>query len=69
MTARVRQAHKPQSMFCSPAPCTRKLRTQHWPPRNHLAERFWGSKEDLVKTTNFINTIELGVCMRTILER
>jgi len=33
-----------------------------------MAEKNWGSKEDLLQTTSFISTIELDVFERTILE-
>ena len=44
--------------------------TQHWPKestdialaqRSNVVEKLWGSKEDLVQTTNFINAIKLDV--------
>ena len=43
------------NMFCSSA------RTQHWPQGSTLAEKLWGSKEDLLQTTQFINAIKLNV--------
>ena len=33
--------------------------TQHLPQESRLAEEFWSSKEDLVQTTTFINTVKL----------
>ena len=53
----VRQAHKAQSMLCSPAPCTRKHGHSTGPKEPGFAEMLSGSKEDLLQTTSFIHTI------------
>lgn len=50
LTARMRQDHK---LFCRSALSTRK-QAQHWPQRAML-RKFWGSKDDLLQTTMFVN--------------
>ena len=60
--AHVRPAHKPHTMFCSSAPCTRKHGQSSIGPKGAtFAEKLWSSKEDLLHTTIFISTIKLDV--------
>ena len=61
ITAHVRQAHNQQHMFSSSAPYTRKQAHSTGPHRATLAENLWGSKEDLLQITQFINTTKLDV--------
>ena len=42
-------------------PLYKEARTQHWPQGATLAERLWGSKEELLQAASFSNTITLDV--------
>ncbi|KAK7109255.1 hypothetical protein V1264_013328 [Littorina saxatilis] len=42
-------------------PLYQDARTQHWPHGATLAEKLWGTKQDLDTTTNFITHIRLEI--------
>ena len=65
-TARVEQAHSLQSMFCSPAPCTKEQGHSIDPQGATLAENLWDSKQDLIKTTDFISDTHLQIWGRNL---
>ena len=48
-------------MLCSLALYTRKYGHNTDPQEATLAGTFWGSKKDLLQTTNFMNTTKLDV--------
>ena len=55
------QAHRPQSMFYSPAPCIPKQDFSTGLSGQCRLTSFWGSKEDLMTTINFINGTGLQI--------
>ena len=58
----VREAHKPQSKFRGPAPQYKEAHGHSISPKEPvLQKKLWGSTEDVVQTTNFINTVRLDV--------
>lgn len=42
-------------------PLHQEARTQHWPNGATLAEKLWGTKEDLMETTDFITRTGLTI--------
>ena len=57
----MRQTYKTPQHVQQSCPLYKEARTQHWPQGATLAEKLWGSTEDLLLTTSFINTIKLDV--------
>ena len=52
----------PQTPEHAPQPCLHaEARLQHWTIWTTLADKLWGSKDDLVTTTNFINGTGLRI--------
>ena len=47
------------NFFFKTQDCTKMQGKQHWPRGATLAEKLWGSKQDLMKTTDFITDTHL----------